>query len=143
MADLTIVHNVRNGQTMSSYAIPPSGKLEFVNASSDGGDLVITPKPGGTLPFCENNGTSPKALPPIQHGQPETVKICNDYAGGEFLYTAQIGTANAEDPIVILERKMSLSPDPLAMLLLGLGVGAGIAYLITRARANRPRPQQG
>ena len=69
MADLTIVIDVRklaNGeyQTMSSYRVPKSEKVVFVNAAKNHGDLVITPKddgvdPPGTLPFCESDKKTP------------------------------------------------------------------------------------
>ncbi len=44
MADLTIVVDVRGNQTMSSYKVPKSDKVVFVNASTID-TLVITPKP--------------------------------------------------------------------------------------------------
>lgn len=149
MADLTIVIDARqltNGefQTMSSYWVPPSGKVVFKNAANNHGDLVITPKPpAAELPFCKSNGTTPKILPPIPPGGSGDVKICDNFNGSEFLYTAQIGTTNPEDPIVIIERRLNFSSDPLAMLFLGLGIGAAVAYFIVKARARKMRPQQG
>ena len=144
MADLTIVVDVRGNQTMSSYRIPPSGKIKFVNAATNQGDLEISPKPPATeLPFCENNGTTPETLAPIPPGGSGETRICSGFGGGEFLYTAQIGTANPEDPIVIIEKSKHISFDPLAAALLAAGVSAGITYLVVRSRDSRRRPQQG
>jgi hypothetical protein len=143
MADLTIVVNVRDNQTMSSYKIPPSGRVEFVNAAANQGDLVISPKPpAATLPFCENNGTTPETLPPIPPGGSGETKICGNFAGEEFLYTAQIGTAAPEDPIVIIEKSKLYYWDPAVAAVAGALIGAGITYFIVRSRDSRRRPQQ-
>jgi len=101
MSDLMIVVDVRDGQTMSQYSMSKSGKLTFANAS-DQDDLTVTPKNGE--PFCENNKTTviPKIV--VAPEDEETVRICTAYADSEFLYTAKIGLATEEDPIVILER---------------------------------------
>lgn len=143
MADLTIVHDVRANQTMSHYKIPPSGKLVFENASDAGALNISSKEAGSTLPFCDMNGKTPITLQPIEKGKPQTVKICDDYQGREFLYTAQIGQAALEDPIVIIEKSKNFALDPLATLFLGAVIGAGIAYFIVKSRANRTRPQQG
>jgi hypothetical protein len=143
MADLTIVVNVRDNQTMSSYKIPPSGRVEFVNAAANQGDLVISPKPlAAALPFCESNGTTPETLPPIPPGGSGLTKICSNFAGEEFLYTAQIGTAAPEDPIVIIEKSKPHYWDPGVAAVAGALLGAGITYFIVRSRDSRKRPQQ-
>ena len=149
MADLTIVvdvHEIAPGkdQTMSSYSIPPSGKLVFKNAAAPNkGDLVITPKsPTTEFPFCKSNGTDRESLPPIAPGDSATVHICNG-SGDDFYYTAQIGTAEPEDPIVIIEKKLNFALDPWAAGFFGAVVGAGIAYVILKSRMNKNRPQQG
>jgi hypothetical protein len=147
MADLTIIVEVVNGQTLSNFSIPPSGKLVFQNAADPQlGDLVITPKPPATeLPFCEDNGKTPTTLAPIPGGGGEgTVKICESFpAGSRFLYEAQIGTTIKEDPIVIIDKKKDASFDPLAAAILGASLGAAATYLIVKSRANKMRPQQG
>jgi hypothetical protein len=143
MADLTIVVDVRNNQTMSSYSIPPSGKLVFMNNSGID-SLVISPKDGDPpLPFCENNGDTPKTLPPIGKYSSDTVKICDSFNGEYFLYTAQIGQAAAEDPIVIIEKSKMNYWDPGVAAVAGALIGAGITYFIVRSRDSRKRPQQG
>jgi hypothetical protein len=148
MADLTIYVDVQlaNGQlqTMSGYKIPPSGKTIFENIAKDQGNLEILPKhPNISLPFCKSDGKTEKTLGAIAPGGKGGVKICDSFTGQQFLYTARIGDTNAEDPIVIIERKMNFSPDPYSMLFVGLGVGAALAYLVVKARAGRQRPQQG
>lgn len=101
MSDLMIVVDVRNGQTMSQYSMARSGKLTFANASTQG-DLSVKPKQGA--PFCENDKTTVIPEIVVSPDDEETVRICNAYGDGEFLYTAQITGAEPEDPIVILER---------------------------------------
>ena len=140
MADLTIVIDVRDNQTMSSYKIPKSGKLTFKNSSTTDA-LVISAKGDNALPICENNQPIPPPLT-IAAGTSKTVRICDTFNGQEFLYTAQIGQAAAEDPIVIIERKMNFVFDP-GSFLLGAGIAAAITYLIVKSRANKIRPQQG
>jgi hypothetical protein len=144
MADLTITVDVRNEQTMSSYMIPPSGKLTYENKSEDF-ELVISSKSADApLPFCESNGNTPIPLPlVVPKDGSATVKICDAFTGNEFLYTAQIGNYAAEDPIVIIERSKNLSLDPLAALFIGAGIGAALAYLIVKSRAKKMHPQQG
>jgi hypothetical protein len=144
MADLTIVVDVRNNQTMSSYRVPKSDKVVFVNASKTD-TLVITPKPPETtLPFCESNKTTPIPMPlTVAASGSGTVHICKNWNGTEFLYTAQIGTAAAEDPIVIIEKsKLNVFTPELAFFI-GAALAAVITYFIVKSRANKTRPQQG
>lgn len=148
MADLTIYVDAQlakgNLQTMSGYKIPPSGKIIFENVAQGQGDLVISPKhPVITLPFCKSDGTTTKTLQPIPPGGKGGVKICNDFKGDKFLYTAQIGTTIAEDPIVIIERPKLNYSDPAVAALAGALIGAGITYFIVKSRGSRTRPQQG
>ena len=141
MADLTIVIDVRDNQTMSSYRIPKSGKLVFKNASTTD-QLVITPKgDGGSLPICDNNQPIPAPLT-IAAGASKTVGICGDFNGQEFLYTARVGQAAAEDPIVIIEKSKPHYWDPGVAAVAGALLGAGITYFIVRSRDSRTRPQQ-
>jgi len=148
MADLTIYVDAQLAkgklQTMSGYKIPPSGKIIFENVATGQGDLVISPKhPAIALPFCKSDGTTGKTLEAIPPGEKRGAKICNEFAGKQFLYTAQIEGAEAEDPIVIIEKKQNISLDPVGALLLGAGIGAAVAYLIVKSRGSKMRPQQG
>jgi hypothetical protein len=148
MADLTIYVDAQLAkgelQTMSGYKIPPSGKIIFENVAQGQGDLVISPKhPAITLPFCKSDGKTPKTLQAIPPDGQGGVKICDDFNGGTFLYTARIGQTIAEDPIVIIERPKLNYSDPALTLVAGALIGAGITYLIVKSRLNRTRPQQG
>ena len=147
MADLTIVVDVRNNQTMSSYKVPKSDKVVFVNASTTD-TLVITPKTRSdlqtTLPFCESDKTTPIPMPlTVAASGSGTVHICKNWNGTEFLYTAQIGTAAAEDPIVIIEKPKLNFYTPEVAFLAGAVLAAVITYFIMKSRASRTRPQQG
>ncbi len=144
MADLTIVVDVRDEQTMSSYKIPRSGKLVYKNAS-DVADLTISQKKEHPLPLCESNGKDKVVLPVVvlKGEDSQEFRICDDFKDQEFLYTARIGMAAEEDPIVIIDKKKDMSLDPLAAAILGAGLGAAVAYLIVKSRANKMRPQQG
>ena len=143
MADLTIVIDVRNNQTMSSYRIPTSGKLTFKNASATD-SLVISAKGPDALPICESNQTTPVPTPlTIAASGSKTVRICDSFNGQEFIYAAQVGSAAVEDPIVIVERpKFSIAFDS-ASFILGAAIAAAVTYLILKSRAGTPRPQQG
>jgi hypothetical protein len=143
MANLTIVVDVRDAQTMSSYKIPESGKLVYKNASKDF-DLTISQKRQNLLPLCEINGdkvTLPLVV--VKDTESRELRICDDFTGQEFLYTAKIGMAAEEDPIVIIDKKKDMSLDPLAAAILGASLGAAATYLIVKSRANKMRPQQG
>jgi hypothetical protein len=142
MADLTIVVDVRDNQTMSSYRIPPSGKLTYINASKTD-DLTISQKNEHPLPLCDSNASTSIPLPlVIQKDDSQTVRVCSNFTGGEFLYTAQIGTAAAEDPIVIIEKSKSMAIDPLTAAILGAAVGVTLTLLYVNLR-QKQRPQQG
>ena len=145
MADLTIVVQVENNKTVSHFSIPPSGKLVFRNgADAAAGDLVIASKsPTVPLPFCKANGSTPKPTVPIAPGDSDTFWICKNTTVKQFDYSAQIGQAEIEDPIVIIERTNKFSLTPLTSALIAAVVGAAITYLIMRSRAGRTRPQQG
>ena len=136
MANLNIAVTVKDNQTMSQYAMTKSGKVAFFN-NGDGPLLVVTPKSGS--PFCQPNGTAVIPKIEVPHGQMRKVSICDLYGKGEFLYTAQIGTALPEDPIVILERGFKLNRDLSVGLGIGIVAGFVVAYALLRMRA--PRPQ--
>ncbi len=101
MGDLTIVVSVRNDRTMSQYALPRNRKLTFVNDSDE--LLVVTSKSG--TPFVDmDDPTKPIDRIEVPANGEKTVRINRHFSGTEFGYTAQIGDADADDPIVILER---------------------------------------
>jgi hypothetical protein len=136
MANLNIAVTVKDNQTMSQYAMTKSGKVAFFNAG-DGPLLVVTPKAGS--PFCRNDGLTVIDRIEVPKDEFRKVKICDLYNSSEFLYTAQIGTALPEDPIVILERGFKLNRDISVGLGIGIVAGFVVAYALLRMRA--PRPQ--
>lgn len=139
MADLTIVVTVRGNQTMSLYKVPKNGKVTFVNASTDG-DLVVTPKGSGSMPFCEDDKVT--AWPGIvPKNDEDTVRICNAFEGDELLYTAQVGTALPEDPIIIFE-KSNVALNLASAIVIGFVVGAALTVIIVKLWT-RKTPTQG
>jgi hypothetical protein len=139
MADLTIVVEVENNQTFSRFSVPPSGKLVYRNGAT-AGDLLIAPKsPTTELPFCESNGKDEKPVLPIGPGEEDTFHIC-DGDTDNFYYTAKIGQAYIEDPIVIIEKKQNYALDPWMAGIFGALIGAAIAYLSIKSRAKQDPP---
>jgi hypothetical protein len=105
MADLEIEVTVRQNaqgqdQTMSQYRMSKNRKLTFINKGAQ--NLVITPK--GSTPFVDVNDPQQTVntivVPPNDE---RTVRIKPSFQPTEFQYSAKIGTAITEDPIVILE----------------------------------------
>ena len=142
MADLMIIVEVENNKTISHFSIPPSGKLVFKNGA-EAGDLMIEPKsPTKKLPFCQSNGKTEKKFLPLGPDSEEPYWICNNITDS-FYYSATIGQADAEDPIVIIEKPKALSLTPLTAALIAAGISAAVTYLIVRSRDSRKRPQQG
>jgi len=139
MASLEITVAVRDGKTMSQYMMLKNGKLTFTNADA-AQDLAVAPK-GSVNPFCENGGN--KAIPPPLTIHPNAsldVVICKDFQATEFSYTAQIGTAAPEDPIIIFEKtKMQVSAT--AAFFIGAAIGAVAVAVILKMRTPR-RPAQ-
>lgn len=97
--DLRIEVNVRNSRTMTQFRLRKSRKLTFRNASMEG-SLVVKPKRGS--PFVDNCGATLDQVT-VAPGCEVTVGIDPSFKGNEFLYSAQIGNNEKEDPIVILE----------------------------------------
>ena len=88
-------------KTMSVYRLPKNAALTFVNESKTG-QLIVTPKLGDS--FCQSSGESAKIE--IAPGGSQTVYIREEFAlkEKELLYTARIDKADADDPIVIIEK---------------------------------------
>lgn len=138
MAALEIIVTVRDGQTMSQYKMPKSEKVKFNNADP-AATLKITGKEGKPWPFCDQDHTTPKPQPiEVAPGGVKAAWICNSFTGGEVLYTAQIGTAVIEDPIIIFERQRLLSTVEVAALG-GVALGAVTAVVVMRLLRSKPR----
>lgn len=99
-ADLEVWVAVRNGKTMTQYRVGERGALTFRNLSDQ--PLVIS-SPSGA-PFQEQDCGDPVSTLTIPPGSEKVVRISKDYCEKEFLYSAQIGAAEPEDPVVIIDR---------------------------------------
>ena len=100
-ADLEVWVDVRNGRTMTQYRIGEQGQLTFRNLSKQ--PLVIS-SPSGE-PFQEEGCAGPVSTFTVDPGSRKVVAISRKYDATEFLYTAQIGEAEPEDPVVIIDRR--------------------------------------
>jgi hypothetical protein len=147
MADLTIVVDVRQletgeWQTMSSYKVPRSGKITFTNASKTDSLKISGKEAFPALKLCELNGTEIVLPLEVPKEDSRVVKICDSFTEPEFLYTAKIGDALEEDPIVIIEKKSNIVFDT-ASFVFGAAIAAAVTYLVMKALARKMRPQQG
>jgi hypothetical protein len=148
MAALEIIVDVRDSQTMSQYKTPKTGKIKFTNAvppdkPPDGTEpmLEITAKKDHPWPFCKKGNADPMDQPIlVPAGDSKAAWICNSVAGSEVLYTAKIGTATSEDPIIIFEPH-KLKMDFTTGVIVGVVVGAIVAAIVLRSRT-RQRPTQ-
>ena len=136
MANVNIAVTVQDNQTMSQYAMTKSGKVSFFNAG-DGPLLVVTPKSG--TPFCRHDGMTVVPRIEVPKGESRKVSICDLYGQGQFLYTAQIGTALPEDPIVILERSLKFNKEMVIDVGIGIVLGVAATYAFLRYRPSRPQ----
>lgn len=109
-------------------------------------DLTIGFKPNqpDTLAFCKNKNddhTKGTTTLTIKAGKKDGVYICSDYPGTTFGYTAKIGSADLEDPIIILG-KDSKSPSIVASLpAIGAGLLVGVVLtLLVQRLFMRRRP---
>ncbi|MGH8203856.1 MAG: hypothetical protein ACREST_04555 [Steroidobacteraceae bacterium] len=100
-ADLEVWVAVRNGKTMTQYRIGERGALTFRNLSDQ--PLVIS-SPSGA-PFQEQECGDPVSTLTVPPGREKVVSISKNYCEKEFLYSAQIGGSEPEDPVVIIDRR--------------------------------------
>ncbi|HZF15725.1 MAG TPA: hypothetical protein VE046_07265 [Steroidobacteraceae bacterium] len=95
------IHN-RNGQTVSKIINRDLDTIVFINKET--APLLITTDAPGSV-FCELNATT-KIPEPVTIGgnARREVAVCTAFPGKEFKYTAQVGAAAPEDPMIIIER---------------------------------------
>ena len=98
---LTVEVSVRNGKTMTQYRLGEDDTLTFRNASDE--PLVISAASGS--PFQEQGCNSAVAELSIPPGGDKTVRVAPGFCEDEFVYSAQVGDADPEDPVVILDRR--------------------------------------
>ena len=99
-ADLEVWVAVRNGKTMTQYRVGERGALTFRNVSDQ--PLVISSSSGA--PFQEQDCDDPVSTLTVPPGSEKIVRIAGNFQETEFLYTAQIGNSEPEDPVVIIDR---------------------------------------
>lgn len=102
--DLSVELAIESGQTKSVLRIRKGGAFEFRNASET--EILTISSPAAEPPFvlegC-NTGVASFDVPPDSN---RIVTISEAYDdGASFSYTAQIEGSQAEDPIVIIERR--------------------------------------
>jgi hypothetical protein len=98
---LTVEVTVRNGKTMTQYRLGEEGTLTFRNASNE--PLVVS-SPSGT-PFQEDGCGDAASEVSVAPGTEKTVRVASGFHAEEFIYSARIGDAEPEDPVVILDRR--------------------------------------
>lgn len=91
----------RGNKTMTRHRMGYKGNFRINNLSDQ--PLVITASQGA--PFKVQGCDDPVGSFPVPAGAEVSVKIHRSYDGGEFTYSAQIEGTEAEDPIVIIDRR--------------------------------------
>jgi hypothetical protein len=102
--DLTVELAVEMGQTKSVHRLRNGGKLKFKNSSQSAMLTITSPAP--EPPFVLAGCTAGVSSFTVDPGSSRTVMISQAYDEGDsFSYAAQIEGSEAEDPIVIIERR--------------------------------------
>lgn len=135
MSNLRIYVNVTTDgtATYSGFGVGDDKHVFFYNNhATDTLTVVIKDATAQSSPLCENNSKGPKVTAfPVDHGQFEKFAVCEDFTGASFKYTATIGNAAPEDPIVIVEKSGIIGgPGTSHKLELGLALLAGAAAVL-------------
>lgn len=131
-----------NGQTVSKFGkANDNEKIVFINEDA-GANLTVTiigDAAGKAL--CKPSGQKEAATFTVDPGgKSKAYTVCNDFQGTAFKYSAQVGTATVEDPMIIIERGIhppSTISNTVAALLV---VGAFVVGLLTARLFMRGRP---
>jgi hypothetical protein len=101
--NLALDLTVRDGKTMTRHHAGERSILTFHNDSEE--PLVITCTSDQT-PFLDGGCGNPVASFTVPAGGTKAVRISDDVEFGEsFVYSARIGNSEAEDPIIIIDRR--------------------------------------
>jgi hypothetical protein len=101
--NLIIDLTVRNGKTMTRHHVGERSILTFHNDSDQ--TLVITCT-SNQSPFLDGGCGNPTDEFSVPAGGSKAVRIADTIAFGQsFVYSARIGNTEAEDPIVIVDRR--------------------------------------
>ena len=100
--DLNLEVTVRDGKTMTRHRIGKCGTLTFRNLADE--PLMIATS-SGQPPFRESGCDAPVSAFTVAPGTTKSVRISDEYKAEEFVYSARIGDAEPEDPIIIIDRR--------------------------------------
>ncbi|HKE44132.1 MAG TPA: hypothetical protein VKB41_06300 [Steroidobacteraceae bacterium] len=128
-------------QTRSRFGKPKdTDAIIFHNDDTQSSlQISITSDPANGPVLCkENNNKIPVPLPvSVPVGDKGKYTICQDFKGADFKYTAKIGTAVAEDPIIIIEKSKAIISVGLGGVLAAGAIGAVIGAVIANYLASR------
>ena len=100
---LTIDVTVRDNKTMTRHHVGRRGIIAFHNDSEE--SLVITCT-SGESPFLDGGCGNPVSTFSVPAGGTKAVRIVDTLQEGQsFVYSAKIGNSEAEDPVVIVDRR--------------------------------------
>jgi hypothetical protein len=106
VAKLNIYVGSTAGQTQSQFGkVKDSDKIVFYN-QDPAATLTVTIKGDqpGVSALCKPNGQGVDSFTVAPAERSKGFTICDGYQAATFKYTAQVGTAAPEDPIIIIER---------------------------------------
>ena len=142
MARLHIYVDVRDGNTISKFGVPRNGQVVFLNQhATDSLHVVIEGASADSSPLCK--GGQKIVSFDVAAGKKDGYKICSDFEGVAFKYSATVGNAATEDPIVIIETSGFSTTEALvggAIIGFGLGLLAAVAFL--RSKMQQAKIQQ-
>lgn len=142
MAKLNIYINEEQGKTLSKFGKAKDNEKIVFNNQHPTAALAVTivTPPDIRSVLCEKDGTTAAPNPfSVPNLKSTGYWVCNDYQGTSFKYTAQVGTAAPEDPIIIIERSSHSGISvPIAgtvgIALAAFILGAAIAMMWARSR---------
>lgn len=139
MARLHIYVDVKDDKTVSKFGVTKTKRVVFHNQHAT--DTLVVTIDGATAdrsPLCKGQQKI-VSFDVTAVEKEEGYKICKDYPLDTFKYTATLGTAAAEDPIVIIETSWFFGGDALVAAVIGAGVGAIVTAVVLKFRRDRPQ----
>ncbi len=101
-AGLSLTLQVSGIKTMTQHRMGEDGILTFKNESAD--PLVITCM-SHAEPFQEEGCSDAVGTFSVAGNSAKSVRLHPDFNAASFTYSAKIGNTQAEDPIVIVDRR--------------------------------------
>jgi len=139
MADkLTIRIDVdQANNTFSRFAVDEGGQVTFHNDAT--AEATVTFSNQNAL--CQGNTPVPSVTIPA--GDHKKLMVCSGTAGQEVKYTTTVAGAGTEDPIFIIERKMTgpISYSTTELLVTGAAVlvAAYVGYRVGKRQVSTPK----